>query len=121
MTGSRRPAACWKTPITGGNVSFYNETLGKAIYPTPVLGVLGLIEDAECALGVGFSERRRCDRRAGWCRRKLAVAKAAATKARIFVSSEYAKTIHGVVAGLPPAIDLAAEKRLIDCLVVLAE
>src|SRR5271168_2086888 len=43
-----------ETPITGGNVSFYNETLGKAIYPTPVLGVLGLIEDAKCALGAGF-------------------------------------------------------------------
>ena len=38
----------------------------------------------------------------------------------IFASSEYAKTIHGLVAGLPPAIDLAAEKRLIDCLVALA-
>ena len=33
-------------PITGGNVSFYNETLGKPIYPTPILGVLGLLEDA---------------------------------------------------------------------------
>src|SRR5580658_6385335 len=43
-----------ETPITGGNVSFYNEALGKAIYPTPVLGVLGLMEDAECALGSGF-------------------------------------------------------------------
>src|SRR5271170_6516385 len=43
-----------ETPITGGNVSFYNETLGKPIYPTPVLGVLGLLEDAECALGSGF-------------------------------------------------------------------
>ena len=43
-----------ETPITGGNVSFYNETLGKPIYPTPVLGVLGLLEDAECAIGFGF-------------------------------------------------------------------
>jgi phosphoribosylformylglycinamidine (FGAM) synthase-like enzyme len=43
----------------------------------------------------------------------------AATKTE-FASSEYAKTIHGIVAGLPPAIDLAAEKRLIDCLVALA-
>src|SRR5271154_3480896 len=43
-----------ETPITGGNVSFYNETLGKAIYPTPVLGVLGLMEDADCALGSAF-------------------------------------------------------------------
>src|ERR1700723_3365224 len=41
-------------PITGGNVSFYNETLGKPIYPTPVLGVLGLLEDAGYALGSGF-------------------------------------------------------------------
>ena len=43
-----------ETPITGGNVSFYNETLGKPIYPTPILGVLGLLEDADCALGSGF-------------------------------------------------------------------
>src|ERR1700735_1979993 len=43
-------------PITGGNVSFYNETLGKPIYPTPVLGVLGLLEDAECALGSSFDK-----------------------------------------------------------------
>ena len=43
-----------QTPITGGNVSFYNETLGKPIYPTPVLGVLGLMEDAECTVGSGF-------------------------------------------------------------------
>src|SRR5271154_4179628 len=43
-----------ETPIPGGNVSFYNETLGKAIYPTPVLGVLGLMEDADCALGSAF-------------------------------------------------------------------
>jgi phosphoribosylformylglycinamidine synthase II len=111
-----------ETPITGGNVSFYNETLGKAIYPTPVLGVLGLMEDAECALGVGF-------RNAGDLILVLdgmivgsaqeGGLKAAATKTD-FASSEYAKTIHGIVAGLPPAIDLAAEKRLIDCLVALA-
>src|SRR5271167_3702521 len=43
-----------ETPITGGNVSFYNETLGKPIYPTPILGVLGLLEDAGNALGSGF-------------------------------------------------------------------
>jgi phosphoribosylformylglycinamidine synthase subunit PurL len=107
-----------ETPITGGNVSFYNETLGKAIYPTPVLGVLGLMEDAECALGSGF-------RNVGDVILLLDGAgengglKAAATKTD-FASSEYARTIRGVVAGLPPAIDLAAEKRLIDCLVALA-
>jgi phosphoribosylformylglycinamidine synthase II len=107
-----------ETPITGGNVSFYNETLGKAIYPTPVLGVLGLMEDAECALGAGFRNEgdlilvlHGAAQRGGL--------KAASTQAE-FASGEYAKTIHGVVAGAPPAIDLAAEKRLIDCLVALA-
>ena len=49
-------AACTalEIPITGGNVSFYNETLGRSIDPTPVLGVLGIIEDASRALGMAF-------------------------------------------------------------------
>jgi len=107
-----------ETPITGGNVSFYNETLGKAIYPTPVLGVLGLMEDAGCALGAGFhSEGDLILVLDGLA--QGGGQKAAASSADIS-SSEYAKTIHGIVAGLPPAIDLAAEKRLIDCLVALA-
>jgi phosphoribosylformylglycinamidine synthase subunit PurL len=111
-----------ETPITGGNVSFYNETLGKAIYPTPVLGVLGLMEDAECALGSGFRNEGDLILLLDGMSDGAATdggLKAAATKTD-FASSEYAKTIHGVVAGLPPAIDLVAEKRLIDCLVALA-
>src|SRR5206468_4211287 len=42
------------TPITGGNVSFYNETLGKSIYPTPVIGVLGILDDASHVLKIAF-------------------------------------------------------------------
>ena len=49
-------------PITGGNVSLYNETDGKAIYPTPTIGVVGLIEDAAHALGRAFKRCRRRDR-----------------------------------------------------------
>jgi len=105
-----------ETPITGGNVSFYNETLGKPIYPTPILGVLGLIEDADCALGSAF--RNEGDvillLDAGHAANSLGEMR------RDFSSSEYAKTIHGIVAGAPPAIDLAAEKNLIECLVALA-
>jgi len=130
-----------ETPITGGNVSFYNETLGKAIYPTPVLGVLGLMEDAECALGSGFRNEgdlilvldgklpsgAEAPSFGGLTAAPSILAlpgsqderKGAATKTD-FAASEYAKTIHGIVAGLPPAMDLAAEKRLIDCLVALA-
>jgi phosphoribosylformylglycinamidine synthase len=106
-------------PITGGNVSFYNETLGKPIYPTPVLGVLGLLDDAECALGSSF--RNEGDTILLLEGKKQEASKAPATEAlNQFSSSEYAKTIHGIVAGTPPAIDLAAEKRLIECLAKLA-
>src|ERR1700677_1793706 len=101
-------------PITGGNVSFYNETLGKPIYPTPILGVLGLMEDADCALGSAFRDDGDAIVLLG-----AGVAAAGAEAAREFSSSEYAKTIRGVVAGAPPTLDLAAEKQLIDCLVKL--
>jgi len=101
-----------ETPITGGNVSFYNETLGKPIYPTPVLGVLGLLEDADCALGSGFRNEGDVI--------VLLDGGAGSSATESFSSSEYAKAIHGIVAGAPPAIDLSAEKRLIDCLVQLA-
>jgi phosphoribosylformylglycinamidine synthase len=104
-------------PITGGNVSFYNETLGKPIYPTPILGVLGVLEDADFAVGSGFDKEGDAI---------VLLDGAGATDSRggdlkeEFSSSEYAKTIQGIVAGAPPAIDLMAEKRLIDCLVNLA-
>jgi phosphoribosylformylglycinamidine synthase subunit PurL len=106
------------TPITGGNVSFYNETLGKSIYPTPVIGVLGILEDASRVVKIAF--RNAGDvivlldgvAAAGWARHVVPLQE--------FSSSEYSKTVGYVVAGEPPAIDLAAEKRLIDCLVALA-
>jgi len=104
------------TPITGGNVSFYNETLSRPIYPTPILGVLGVLEDAENALGSGF-------RNEGDLIVLLDAGRETTSSAAIsteFSSSEYAKTIHGIVAGQPPALDLAAEKNLIECLVALA-
>ena len=44
-----------ETPITGGNVSFYNETLGEGIYPTPVLGVVGVLEDVHKAAKMHFA------------------------------------------------------------------
>ena len=107
-----------ETPITGGNVSFYNETLGKPIYPTPILGVLGLLEDAGNALGSAF--RNDGDAILLLDGKPGDVAAPAATIGEEFASSEYAKTLQGVVAGAPPTIDLAAEKHLIDCLVKLA-
>ena len=69
-------------PITGGNVSLYNETDGKAIYPTPVLGVVGLIEDATLRARArlpGTRRRRRPARR----------------DVDELGGSEYLKTVHG--------------------------
>jgi phosphoribosylformylglycinamidine synthase len=128
-------AACTalEIPITGGNVSFYNETLGRSIDPTPVLGVLGMIEDASRALGMGFRAEGDVILLAdGLIDGFFAVTVGTAGMARFaipadkptdvseFSSSEYARTIHGIVAGAPPAVDLAAEKRLIALLVALA-
>jgi len=106
------------TPITGGNVSFYNETLGKSIYPTPVVGVLGLLDDASHVLKIGF--RNPGD---------VIVLLDAGTKEpssleekrRQFSSSEYAKGLTKKLVGEPPDIDLTAEKRLQDCLIALAK
>jgi phosphoribosylformylglycinamidine synthase len=90
-------------PITGGNVSLYNETDGRAIYPTPIIGVVGLIEDASCVLARVFP-------RAG-----LDVV-ALGTGYGELGASEYLKTTHGVVAGEPPRLDLDAERALLDVL-----
>ena len=115
------------TPITGGNVSFYNETLGKSIYPTPVVGVLGLIEDASQVLKIAFRDEGDVILLLDGSASVIGAQHAAPLQgnqssalAREFSSSEYSKTIAGIVAGEPPAIDLAGEKRLIDCLLTLA-
>jgi phosphoribosylformylglycinamidine synthase len=114
------------TPITGGNVSFYNETLGKSIYPTPVIGVLGVIEDASHVLKIAFRNEGDVILLLDGSNSSVGAnlsspsSDARASLAREFSSSEYSKTIAAIVAGEPPAIDLAAEKRLIDCLLALA-
>jgi phosphoribosylformylglycinamidine synthase subunit PurL len=114
-------------PITGGNVSFYNETLGKSIYPTPIIGVLGLLNDSSHVMKIAFRNSGDAIFLLGGTssdnchsERSEESAFSSAAVAREFSSSEYCKTIASVVSGQPPAIDLAAEKRLIDCLVAIA-
>ena len=112
------------TPITGGNVSFYNETLGKSIYPTPVIGVLGILNDASRVLKIAFRDEGDLilllDGAGDPTPARRSERSEESLFAREFSCSEYSKAIAGIVAGEPPAIDLAAEKRLQDCLVALA-
>ncbi len=95
------------TPVISGNVSLYNETMGAAVYPTPVVGMLGLIEDVD----------RRCDaafRTTGDVVMLLGQGGEVAGRAADLAGSEYLKLVHGVVAGRP-AIDLGAEAAVQRC------
>jgi phosphoribosylformylglycinamidine synthase len=98
-------AACraLDVPITGGNVSLYNETDGIAIYPTPTVGVVGLIDDASRALARTFRATGHDIVLLGEGAGELG-------------GSEYLKTVHGLIQGQPPALDLARERALIGLL-----
>jgi phosphoribosylformylglycinamidine synthase subunit PurL len=115
IDGITEACTALETPITGGNVSFYNETFGEGIYPTPVIGIVGMIEDVNKVVVSGFkkadqvivvvtggqlSHRNEADVELG--------------------SSEYALHVLGAMWGLPPAIDLKKEKALHGLLVELA-
>ena len=94
-------------PITGGNVSFYNETLGEGIYPTPVLGVVGIHDDAGKAMFPHFREARR----AVVLLRGSGPGDAVDAEVE-FGSSEYAKAVLGQLWGFPPALELENEAAL---------
>jgi phosphoribosylformylglycinamidine synthase len=100
-----------ETPITGGNVSLYNETLGEGIYPTPVVGVVGTLENVEDAMTFHF---RRPDHDV-YVLSGASPADAVRLEAE-FGSSEYAKELLGQVWGVPPALDLKQETALQKCL-----
>jgi phosphoribosylformylglycinamidine synthase len=101
-----------EVPITGGNVSFYNETLGEGIWPTPVIGIVGVIEDVERALTHDF----RNPDRAIVLLRGSEPGDATDAEAE-FGSSEYAKEVLGELWGFPPALELEHEAALQKCLV----
>ena len=103
------------TPITGGNVSFYNETLGEGIYPTPVVGVVGILDEVERALQPHF----RAPGRSLVLLRGSEAGDLADAEAE-FGSSEYAREILGTLWGFPPALALEAEAALQKCLLALA-
>ena len=90
------------TPITGGNVSLYNETLGEGIYPTPVLGVVGLMKTTR-PVTVDFKQAGRA---------VLLLGGIGTCDEVRFGSSQYAKVVLNALWGLPPALDMEYEKRV---------
>jgi phosphoribosylformylglycinamidine synthase II len=91
------------TPVTGGNVSFYNQTGEVAIHPTPVVGVLGVLDDVRRRVPIGFS------------RPGAQVVLLGTTRAE-FGGSAWAQVAHGHLGGRPPAADLDAERAVASLL-----
>jgi len=103
-------------PITGGNVSFYNETLGEGIYPTPVVGVVGILEDVHKSAKMHFSQAGRM----------IVLLRAndpgdAVDAESEFGSSEYAKEVLGAVWGYPPELDIEKEVTLQRALISMIQ
>jgi phosphoribosylformylglycinamidine synthase II len=102
IEGMAEACTFFDTPITGGNVSLYNETLGEGIYPTPVIGIVGLMKTAQ-SVGKDFKEPGRDILLLGGLRPPTETE---------FGSSEYAKVIVDQLWGMPPALDMAYEKHV---------
>lgn len=96
------------TPVVSGNVSLYNETEGKGIYPTPTIVMVGVIDDVEKAVTSTFKLEGSSIFLLGENTDEIG-------------GSEYLSIIHGIEKGTPPKIDLAKEKSLINLLVEAAE
>jgi phosphoribosylformylglycinamidine synthase subunit PurL len=94
-------------PITGGNVSLYNETDGTAVLPTPTIGMVGLVEDADRVVTRAFKAAGDVVVLLGGSADELG-------------GSEYLKVMHGLIRGVPPALDLERERRLQQLLVEAA-
>jgi phosphoribosylformylglycinamidine (FGAM) synthase-like enzyme len=91
-------------PVTGGNVSFYNQTGSTPINPTPVIGVLGVIDDVNRRTAIGFRADAEELFLLGETRDE-------------FGGSEWAHVVHGHLGGRPPGVDLEAERSLAQVLV----
>jgi phosphoribosylformylglycinamidine synthase len=89
-----------ETPVVSGNVSLYNETEGKAVFPTPMIGMVGVMDD--CSRNAGSSFAAAGDR----------VGIVGGAGNGHLGGSEYLKAVHGLVAGMPPPLDLAREKAV---------
>jgi phosphoribosylformylglycinamidine synthase len=99
VRGLAEGCAALGVPVTGGNVSFYNSTGAAAVNPTPVVGVLGVLDDAASRVPMGFAQSGDVVLLLGGTRPELS-------------GSEWAWVVHGHLGGSPPGVDFAAERRL---------
>ena len=99
VLGMSEACKLFETPVTGGNVSFYNETDGVAIYPTPVIGMIGVVEDVDHLTRHDFQNAGDTILLLGDNTDELG-------------GSEFLYIMEGLVAGEPPSVDLLAERRL---------
>jgi phosphoribosylformylglycinamidine synthase len=102
IEGIREACRFFDTPITGGNVSLYNETLGEAIWPSPVMGIVGLMKTAE-PVTIPFKQQGRT---------VMLLGGLGACDATHFGGTQYAKVVLNKMWGLPPALDMDYEKRV---------
>ena len=102
IEGMSEACEFFETPITGGNVSLYNETLGEPIFPSPVMGVVGLLKTAH-PTPIHFREPGRA---------VILLGGFGATDDLHFGGTQYAKVILKSMWGLPPALDMNYEKRV---------
>ncbi|MBP9582878.1 MAG: phosphoribosylformylglycinamidine synthase subunit PurL [Ignavibacteriaceae bacterium] len=106
ISGMGEACRHFKTPVTGGNVSFYNESPDTAVYPTPTIGMVGLVEDLKHITISYFKDEGDIIYLLGEDKEELG-------------GSEYAKVVHNKVAGDSPKINLDEEKKLQDTLLNL--
>jgi phosphoribosylformylglycinamidine synthase len=102
IQGMRDACMALEVPVVSGNVSFYNETDGTPIYPTPTIGMVGLLSKVERAVTPWFKSSGDIVVLLGRTREEIG-------------GSEYLKWIHGLVRGTPPWIDLKMERALQNC------
>jgi phosphoribosylformylglycinamidine synthase len=91
-------------PVVSGNVSLYNETEGVAVLPTPVVGMIGLLENVEHRAGLAFREGLRIGLLQG------KVSNEQGSGEDLLGAGQYIETVYGVKAGMPPRVDFAAER-----------
>jgi phosphoribosylformylglycinamidine synthase II len=101
VAGIREACLALDFPVVSGNVSFYNETEGEAILPTPAIGAVGLLKDMTKTVGLGLTEEG------------LALVLIGETRGHLGASL-YLREIAGREAGAPPPVDLAGERKVGD-------